>query len=425
MVNNLIVWILLAVSLGLDVLVVTLTASFSHARLPYLLNLREGREAAVDTAVGLIEEPQLRTGLRLARIFVQFILVGLLVYGLLVLFPGIRIWLLLIYLLIGMVLLSIIEHGAESWVLREPEEIAIRVRSVGSFVNALFSPLSALMMALLGPNANRVTMASMTEEDLKNWVEVGQPEGSLEKGEREMIYSIFQFGDTLAREIMVPRIDVLALDIQATLGEAREMFVRAGHSRVPVYQDTVDNVVGLLYAKDLLSVKQDEDLIVDHREMLRLAYFVPESKKVDEVLAEMQTRNMHMAIVVDEYGGVAGVVTLEDIVEEIIGEIRDEYDEGEELPYAMVGEDEYIFQGRVDLDIFNDVMDASIATGNADTIGGFIYGEIGDVPTGGEQVHADGITLIVEQVEGRRIAKVRARREISTNNVKGEDHVDR
>lgn len=425
MVNNLIVWILLVVSLGLDVLVVTLTASFSHARLPYLLNLREGREAAVDTAVGLIEEPQLRTGLRLARIFVQFILVGLLVYGLLVLFPGIRIWLLLIYLLIGMVLLSIIEHGVESWVLREPEEIAIRVRSVGSFVNALFSPLSALMMALLGPNANRVTMASMTEEDLKNWVEVGQPEGSLEKGEREMIYSIFQFGDTLAREIMVPRIDVLALDIQATLGEAREMFVRAGHSRVPVYQDTVDNVVGLLYAKDLLSVKQDEDLIVDHREMLRLAYFVPESKKVDEVLAEMQTRNMHMAIVVDEYGGVAGVVTLEDIVEEIIGEIRDEYDEGEELPYAMVGEDEYIFQGRVDLDIFNDVMDASIATGNADTIGGFIYGEIGDVPTGGEQVHADGITLIVEQVEGRRIAKVRARREISTNNVKGEDHVDR
>jgi len=416
---------LIGVSLGLDVLVVTLTASFSHARLPYLLNLREGREAAVDTAVGLIEEPQLRTGLRLARIFVQFILVGLLVYGLLVLFPGIRIWLLLIYLLIGMVLLSIIEHGVESWVLREPEEIAIRVRSVGSFVNALFSPLSALMMALLGPNANRVTMASMTEEDLKNWVEVGQPEGSLEKGEREMIYSIFQFGDTLAREIMVPRIDVLALDIQATLGEAREMFVRAGHSRVPVYQDTVDNVVGLLYAKDLLSVKQDEDLIVDHREMLRLAYFVPESKKVDEVLAEMQTRNMHMAIVVDEYGGVAGVVTLEDIVEEIIGEIRDEYDEGEELPYAMVGEDEYIFQGRVDLDIFNDVMDASIATGNADTIGGFIYGEIGDVPTGGEQVQADGITLIVEQVEGRRIAKVRARREISTNNVKGEDHVDR
>jgi len=214
------------------------------------------------------------------------------------------------------------------------------------------------------------------------------------------------------------------LDIHATLGEARATFVRAGHSRVPVYQDTVDNVVGLLYAKDLLSVQQDDDLIIDHREMLRLAYFVPESKKVDEVLAEMQTRNMHMAIVVDEYGGVAGVVTLEDIVEEIIGEIRDEYDESEELPYTLVGEDEYIFQGRVDLDIFNEVMDTNIATDNADTIGGFIYGEIGDVPSGGEELQADGVTLIVEQVEGRRIAKVRARREALTKNEKGEDHAD-
>lgn len=425
MINNLLLWILLGLSLAVDVLVVILTASFSHARLPYLLNLREGREAAVDDTVCLIEEPQLRTGLRLARILFHFLIVGLLVYGLLSNMPGISLWLLLLYLLIGMFLLSILEHSVEAWVLREPEEIAIRWRSVGAFINALFSPLSALMMALLGPNASRVTLASMTEEDLKNWVEVGQPEGSLEKGEREMIYSIFQFGDTLAREIMVPRIDVLALDIHATLGEARATFLRAGHSRVPVYQDTVDNVVGLLYAKDLLSVQQDDDLIIDHREMLRLAYFVPESKKVDEVLAEMQTRNMHMAIVVDEYGGVAGVVTLEDIVEEIIGEIRDEYDESEELPYSLVGEDEYIFQGRVDLDIFNEVMDTHIATDNADTIGGFIYGEIGDVPSGGEELQADGVTLIVEQVEGRRIAKVRARREALIATEKGEEHADK
>ncbi len=124
----------------------------------------------------------------------------------------------------------------------------------------------------------------MTEEDLRNWVEVGQPEGSLEKGEREMIYSIFQFGDTLAKDIMVPRIEVLALDVTATLGEARSTFTNAGHSRVPVYEDTVDNVVGLLYAKDLLTVQQDDDLIQNHREILRLAYFVPEVKKVDELL---------------------------------------------------------------------------------------------------------------------------------------------
>jgi CBS domain containing-hemolysin-like protein len=277
---------------------------------------------------------------------------------------------------------------------------------------------------MLGPNANQAGMASMTEEDLKNWVEVGQPEGSLEKGEREMIYSIFQFGDTLAKEIMVPRIDVLAMDINDTLGEARATLVRVGHSRVPVYEDTVDNVVGLLYAKDLLSIRQDEDTIADHRDLLRLAYFVPEAKKVDELLAEMQARSMHMAIVVDEYGGVAGVVTLEDIVEEIIGEIRDEYDQSEELPYQRVSQDEFVFQGRVDLDIFNEVMETNIATENADTIGGYIYGEIGDVPTGGEKVKANGVMLTVDQVIGRRISRVRAKRDEEKNLLKDVDNVD-
>jgi putative hemolysin len=212
---------------------------------------------------------------------------------------------------------------------------------------------------------------------------------------------------------MVPRIDVMTLDIHSTLGEARAAFISGGHSRVPVYEETVDNVVGLLYAKDLLGLQQDDDLIADHRDLLRLAYFVPEAKKVDEVLAEMQSRSMHMAIVVDEYGGVAGVVTLEDVVEEIIGEIRDEYDESEELPYWEAGENEFVFQGRVDLDIFNEVMETDIATDVADTIGGFIYGEIGDVPTGGEQLHFDGLTLIVEQVDGRKIVKVRARKDPS------------
>ena len=411
MTEPIIIWILTPLVLILDLLIVSVKASLSHSSLPYLLNLRESRAATVDRAVSVIEEPRMRTSLRLAMTFVHFLAAGLVILLLLAIWPGLNLWLSLLYLLIGMILLSLIEYGVESLVLQEPEENAIRLSFFGSVINVIFSPLAAVMMKLLGPNANKVTLASMTEEDLRNWVEVGQPEGSLEKGEREMIYSIFQFGDTLAKEIMVPRIDVLALDIDDTLGEAREMFVRAGHSRVPVYEDTVDNVVGLLYAKDLLSVQKDQDLIADHRELLRLAYFVPEAKKVDELLAEMQTRSMHMAIVVDEYGGVAGVVTLEDIVEEIIGEIRDEYDESEEMPFQQVSENEYVFLGRVDLGIFNEIMASDIATENADTIGGYIYGEIGDVPTGGEMLHADGVTLIVEQVVGRRITKVRAKRD--------------
>lgn len=422
--NNLILWIALIIIFLVDLLIAAVNAGFNHTRLTYLLNLREGREPAVEETVRLIEEPRLRIDLRLALTLVHVFLAGIYVNLLLTSQPALNIWLLLLYLLAGLMLLFILEYSMEAWVLTKPEEIAIRLRGVGKVITVLFSPLSALMMALLGPNANRVTLASMTEEDLKNWVEVGQPEGSLEKGEREMIYSIFQFGDTLAKEIMVPRIDVLALDIHATLGEARAMFVRAGHSRVPVFEETVDNVVGLLYAKDLLALQQDGDQIADHRDLLRLAYFVPEAKKVDELLAEMQSRSMHMAIVVDEYGGVAGVVTLEDIVEEIIGEIRDEYDGSEELPYSQVDEYEYIFQGRVDLDIFNEVMDAHIDTDNADTIGGFIYGEIGDVPTGGEELQVDNLTLIVEQVVGRRIAKVRAKKETLVSREKGDDNAD-
>ena len=410
MTESIFIWVFLAAFAVLDLLFVAVKASLSHARLPYLLSLREHREEDVDNTVGLIETPQFRTSLRISVMFVHFVLSGMIALIITRINPDLNLWLTLLYVVLAMILLSVMEFAVESAVLKDPEERAIKLRSIGALINFLFSPLSNLFIKLLGPNANKATMANMTEEDLKNWVEVGQPEGSLEKGEREMIYSIFQFGDTLAKEIMVPRIDVLALDSKATLGDARETFVHAGHSRVPVYQDTVDNVIGLLYAKDLLSIQQDDDSIADHRELLRLAYFVPEAKKVDELLAEMQTRSMHMAIVVDEYGGVAGVVTLEDIVEEIIGEIRDEYDESEELPYVALDENEYLFQGRVDLGIFNEVMDTKIATDNADTIGGYIYGQIGDVPTGGEEIEADGVRLKVDQVVGRRIVKVRANR---------------
>ena len=422
MTETIVIWIIGTIIFLLDLLVVAVKSSFEHANLPGLMNLRETREAAINRTLAVMEKPRLRTGFRLAISFTHIFLAGLVI----LLVSGNRtiesLWFYLAYLLVVFLVLSLLEFLVESFILQNPEENAIRFRSIAAVIDFLFTPFSIMLMAILGPNANKVTMAAMTEEDLRNWVEVGQAEGSLDKEEREMIYSIFQFGDTLAKDIMVPRIDVLALDITSTLGEAKAAFESAGHSRVPVYEDTVDNVVGLLYAKDLLTIQQDEELIADHRELLRLAYFVPEAKKADELLAEMQARSMHMAIVVDEYGGVAGVVTLEDIVEEIIGEIRDEYDESEEMPFTQVGEDEYIFLGRVDLDIFNEIMHSNINTENADTIGGLIYSEIGDVPTGGEVIEADGVTLIVEQVVGRRITKVRARHAANRSGLKENEH---
>jgi len=247
----------------------------------------------------------------------------------------------------------------------------------------------------------------VTDETLRDWVENEQPESTLEKGEREMIYSIFRFSETMAKEIMVPRMDVLALDVNTTISEARREFIKAGHSRVPVYEDTIDNVVGLLYAKDLLAVVDGSDTIAAQRRLLRQAYFVPEAKKVDELLAEMQSRGVHMVLVVDEYGGVAGVVTLEDIVEEIIGEIRDEYDQGEENLYEQIDENTYLILGRATIDEFNLITGGALSDEYADTLGGFIYGQLGRVPQPGEAVTTDDFEFTVEQVVARRIIKVR------------------
>lgn len=225
-----------------------------------------------------------------------------------------------------------------------------------------------------------------------------------------MIVSIFRLGDTLVREIMVPRIDLLALDVHTPIDDAMDTFQRTGHSRVPVFKDTVDNILGLVYAKDLLGIWREGHREVSLSNFLRPAYFVPEAKKADELLAELQAKRIHMAIVVDEYGGVAGLVTLEDIVEEIVGEIRDEYDQAEELLYQAVSEDEYLFQGRIDLDDFNDIMGSQLPNSEADTLSGLIYSRIGRVPTAGDNVQIENLQLTVEQVSGQRIRKVRAQR---------------
>jgi len=250
----------------------------------------------------------------------------------------------------------------------------------------------------------------MTEDELKTWVAVGETTGGLEKGERQMIYSIFHFGDTLCREIMIPRIDILALEADSSVSDSIRALTVSGHSRVPVYDDTIDNVVGLLYAKDLLRTQLDETPPESIRPFLRPAYFVPEAKKVDELLREMQERSIHMAIVVDEYGGMAGLVTMEDIVEEIVGEIRDEYDQGEAYLFQRISDDEFILNGRIGMDDFNDLLGTNLVTDLAETLGGYIYGTIGRVPTGGEYMRVEDWDLTVEQVSGRRITKIHAHR---------------
>jgi CBS domain containing-hemolysin-like protein len=359
----------------------------------------------------LNQQPQARQSLHLTVVLLRVLLAGAYLFAVTAALPGLGLGLVLLLLVLAGLLLWVTEFITEQRVSRDPERWALRLSAFIRFLTALLSPLTRLASAAVGETGERVESASaITEDELMTLVDASQREGVLEQDEREMIFSIFRFGDTLAREIMIPRIDVLALSATTPIAEAIDTLLSSGFSRVPVFEGTIDNIRGLLYVKDLLMATREGNEGESLEEILRPAYFVPETKKVDELLEELQTQRIHMAIVVDEYGGMAGVVTLEDIVEEIIGEIQDEYDQSEELLFQQIGENEYIFHGRIDLDDFNEFMHSQLPEDEAATLGGYIYSQIGRVPKSGEILQADDVMLIVEQVTGRRIRRVRAQR---------------
>jgi putative hemolysin len=386
-------------------------SSMDQASLARLLGQTEAKENQFSKNIPLLSSIfYTRAGLHWLQIILHFAFAAL-AAGLVA--PWIDatedyLWIILLLGLLAL-LVSWLEWVVEQRGIQRADEWGPRLAPLA---RVLTSPLYPLLVFTLRFSPHLTGAESginpIIEEELKSIVDNGQQDGILEKDERKMIYSIFRLGDTLAREIMIPRIDVMALEVETPLGQAVDTLLSTGFSRVPVYQETIDNVLGVLYTKDLLNVWREGNEISSLHSLLRAAYFVPEAKKVDELLAEMQSRRVHMAVVVDEYGGVAGVVTLEDIVEEIVGEIQDEYDQAEELPYQMLADGQYIFQGRVDLDDFNEVMNSYLPSEEADTIGGFIYNRVGRVPTAGESLRIENLQLVVEQVTGRRIRKVRA-----------------
>jgi putative hemolysin len=404
-------WFFLLILLATDILFTLMRVSLINARLPNLFNLRERSPDNVDRTLKLLERAHLPATVRLAALLNHFLLAGVALLLLIELTgPEVLLWELLAVTLVLTIFILVIEFALEAAVSTHVEVWAVSLTPVARLVDIILRPVTWFLMLLLGSSTLQRPRTAVTEDELKNWVEDEQNESSLEQGERRMIYSIFQFGDTLCREIMVPRIDVFALDVNTSVPEAIEGALRSGHSRLPVYEEAIDNVIGVLYAKDLLRLSLSGENGNSIRALLRPAYFVPEAKKVDELLRELQARGVHMAIVVDEYGGMAGVVTLEDIVEEIVGDIRDEFDEMEELTYQQVSPDEYLFLGRIDLDDLNEILDTHFTKDVADTLGGYIYGQIGRVPVGGETLVVEDWEIKVEQISGRRIRLVRATR---------------
>ncbi|MCY3779081.1 MAG: hemolysin family protein [Chloroflexi bacterium] len=281
---------------------------------------------------------------------------------------------------------------------------------------ALVSPLTKLVL-LLSRLISRLfgseaLVSLVTEEEIMSLVYASHSGGIIEEEEKDMIASVLQLGESSARELMTPRIDIVALEINDTIMDALTAFVESGFSRIPVYEESIDTVKGLLNAKDFLTVLKNRDDLESQeiRDLIRPTYFVPETKRADALLKELQEKNVHLAIVVDEYGGTSGLVTIEDLIEEIIGEIRDEYDVGEEEVYVEAGDGSYIIEASMDLDDLNVLLDCSIDTGAADTLGGYIYLALGRVPRANETIDTDILSMTVLSIDGHRIRKVRVRK---------------
>ncbi len=298
-------------------------------------------------------------------------------------------------------------RNAEAWsrgLVRVVSAAVWLLAPVVALLNAITNALLRLVRA--APSGG---MPSVTEEELMLMVSVGEEEGVIEEEERSMIHSIMELDQTNVREIMVPRIDMVTLEADTSLNAAIDLITQGGQSRIPVYDNTIDNIIGVLYAKDLLrelSHPRATDLTV--RSIVRPALFVPESKKLDDLLHEMRSQRVHMAIVIDEYGAVAGLVTIEDLVEEIIGDIQDEYDREETL-FERISPREFIVDAKMNLDDFNELAGVELEAGEEyDTIGGFVLSQLDKIPSVGDVVPTKTVTLTVLATRGRRVTSIKA-----------------
>jgi putative hemolysin len=272
----------------------------------------------------------------------------------------------------------------------------------------LLTRVTGAVNRLLG--VRDVPQDAISSEELKILVERGGEQGILEAEEEQMISAVMELGESRVHEVMVPRIDIVAVPVTAPYDEVVDAIVRWGHSRMPVFEGSIDNIVGLLYAKDLLPYLKGGAELPPIRSKLRPPLFVPESMSVDDLLHEMQRRRVHVAVVLDEYGGTAGLVSLEDLLEEIVGEIQDEYDT-EEPMVERLSDDEARIDGRADVDELVELFAVALDNEDAeeyDTIGGLVYHHVGGVPKVGDRVDLDGATLTVESTDGRRVGKVLA-----------------
>jgi putative hemolysin len=298
-------------------------------------------------------------------------------------------------------------------VARDPDRFALLVASPMRVVLKLASPFARLLSGaadlIAGPGPQGMSCtAVVTEEDIKAMINLGEERGSLKEEEKELLHKVFEFGDTLASEAMRPRTEIVSVPSNVTLREVFALVSEFGYSRYPVIEDTVDTVIGILYIKDILvamatgEVKREDGI----QQFIRPANFIPENKRVSELLSEMQRERFQIAIVIDEYGGTAGMVTLEDLIEEIVGSIHDEL-ESEERDVQIVDEKNFVVSGQSGLDEVNELLGSGLHSNDFNTLGGFVFGLFGRMPRVGEQLKYKNLRLEILELEGRKISKVK------------------
>lgn len=283
------------------------------------------------------------------------------------------------------------------------------------FLYALASPFldfSAWLTRLAkGPRVRSHPTDRISADDIQIIMAEGEEPRRIElidPDEREMIAGIIEMGQRYASEIMIPRPDVVALEVNSTIEHALDVAVQHGHSRFPVIEEDIDHIVGILHVKDLLQAMRHPHRLVEIRELLRPVHYVPDTARADDILREMLKSRVHMAVVVDEYGGTSGALTIEDVLEEIVGEIRDEYDAAEQAPYTRINENEANVEGSISVNEFNDAFGVELPTEESDTLGGLIYTQLGRLPRVGDRVTIRNVELVVTALDGRRIKLVRA-----------------
>ncbi len=299
-------------------------------------------------------------------------------------------------LVITFLTLSVSRVVPKGYAIHNPEGAVLRFSGFINTETKLLRPVVGLVHGAANMILRRANVPGLpsnsvvSEEEMAMLANIGEEEGLIETDERQMIRSIFQFGDTVVREVMRPRLDIKAASLNASLNEVLDLIIGSGKSRIPIYLPEIDHIQGILYAKDLLRyLRQGQGEAYDLKNLLRPAYYVPETKKVDQLFAELQKQRVHIAIIVDEYGGTAGLVTIEDLLEEIVGEIQDEYDTGETADFERLGPDEVLVDARLNLGDVNDFFNTIWEAEDIETVGGFVYDKLGRIPVENDQLLVD------------------------------------